>query len=391
MTKQRRTLNVIAGTQFGSEGKGHVTQQVINGYRTFAKATDGNPNHILSVRIGGPNAGHCVIDPDTGHKYALRTIPVGAIYNDTRQYIAPGSEVDLDVLESEIDELLSQGKVPHLTIDGSATWLTPKHIQDEKDSDLNARTGSTAKGIGAARADRIWRTALTIQQAHATDLEFAHRIETMRDKIRQANPNDGYLLIWSTEDPNYRGPFMPALYDDVDQENGWLHVVIEGTQGYGLGLHGQHYPQSTSNDTRAIDFMAMAGTNPWEYRHVSIVGVARTNPIRVAGNSGPLKGESTWEQLGQESERTTVTQKTRRVGEWDGPLVGRAVADGGVTAIALTMADKIIPEIHGIHGVYAFDDLPTDLQHLVTQVEIDANQQVFMVTTSEKTAIRISK
>ena len=57
--------------------------------------------------------------------------------------------------------------------------------------------------------------------------------------------------------------------------------------------------------------------------------VARTYPIRVAGNSGPLKNELTWEEISrrvgkQVMERTTVTNKIRRVGEWDEELLDNA-------------------------------------------------------------------
>ena len=58
--------------------------------------------------------------------------------------------------------------------------------------------------------------------------------------------------------------------------------------------------------------------------------VARTYPIRVAGNSGPLKNELTWEEISrrvgkQVVERTTVTNKIRRVGEWDEELLDNAI------------------------------------------------------------------
>ena len=66
----------------------------------------------------------------------------------------------------------------------------------------------------------------------------------------------------------------------------------------------------------------------------------RTLPIRVAGESGPLFAETTWEQLADESngyirpERTTVTNLIRRVGRWDSELAREAVqANGGVPTV----------------------------------------------------------
>jgi adenylosuccinate synthase len=92
----------------------------------------------------------------------------------------------------------------------------------------------------------------------------------------------------------------------------------------------------------------MAGIDPTRCS-VTITNwvVCRVFPIRVAGNSGPMKNERTWEELGLPLERTTVTQKVRRVGDWDLDLVKRAVqANGGHQAkVVITMLDQIIPEL----------------------------------------------
>jgi adenylosuccinate synthase len=131
-------------------------------------------------------------------------------------------------------------------------------------------------------------------------------------------------------------------------------AIVEGTQGYGLGLHAGRYPYCTSSDCRAIDFFAMAGINPWS-KSVSTTEiwlVCRTYPIRVAGNSGELHNETDWETLAALSggyikpERTTVTKKIRRVGGWDPMLVAEAVAANGgpdTVRIALTFLDYIDP------------------------------------------------
>lgn len=140
------------------------------------------------------------------------------------------------------------------------------------------------------------------------------------------------------------------------------HVVIEGTQGYGLGLHAGHYPQCTSSDCRAIDFMAMAGVSPWApwvgYDDLDVWVVMRTFPIRVAGNSGYLKNERTWEEVGQPEERTTVTNKVRRVGEWDADLAREAVlANGGENCkVAMMMVDYVFPELKGKWGKAELQD-----------------------------------
>ena len=367
-----RTLSTITGTQYGSEGKGHATDQ------TIRQALQ-NGQQVISVRVGGPNAGHCVIDPDNNHKYALRTIPVGAIH-DVDCYLAPGSEINLTVLENEINELHQNDRQIKLTIDNQATLLTKTHIQEEKNSDLTARTGSTASGVGAARAARLWRKAFNFHQA----LKNPHTQQAIERLNLIAEQNGGWVKVHNPE------PLQPTYWEHQTDQN--LHVVVEGTQGYWLGLHAGHYPQSTSNNARPIDFLAMAGLNPWEWDFYPI-GVTRTNPIRVAGNSGPLPGETNWDQLGQDAEYTTVTKKQRRVGTWDATATKLAMKRSGIARNVLTMADKVIPEIHGMQGPVTNEQLQNipELWELITKTEQDTGTPVWMVTTSENTALILEK
>ncbi len=173
-------------------------------------------------------------------------------------------------------------------------------------------------------------------------------------------------------------------------------VQVEGTQGYGLGLHTKYYPQTTSSDCRAIDFLAMAGMSPWWFDETEIWVVVRPYPIRVAGNSGPLSNETTWEALGLPEERTTVTKKIRRVGTWDRGLVRRAIEENGgygteylarrgdQVHLAFTMADQLDPEIAGRTE-------PTDITQKVAiflnLVRTDTGYTPELVTTSDRTVI----
>ncbi len=299
-------VTVVVGGQYGSEGKGAVC-----GYlgRTMGQRD-------LAVRVAGPNAGHTAYDKD-GRPWALRSLPVATVTSPNAQlHIAAGSEVDLDVLWSEIHDTEAAGfrTWSRLTIHPSATLLTAKHRAEETENGIVGRIGSTGKGIGAARADRIMRRVATVSEVKA----LAHFM---------SEPEQLDL-------------------DDI----GWC--VVEGTQGYGLGLHTTAYPQVTSSDCRAIDFLAMAGIVPWSLNvsRMQVIVVARTYPIRVAGNSGPLEGETTWADLGLPEERTTVTQKIRRVGGWDAALLRRAIeANGGGgwntdVQLAITMLDQRFPQ-----------------------------------------------
>lgn len=367
-------LLVVAGAQYGSEAKGHVVDQLSR--REMAG------DNVVVVRVAGPNAGHTVygdVCPDEcntgadhwsndrylGHPWRLRSVPVAAVSNpDADLVVAAGSEIDRSVLLGEVALLDQIGyKVSErLRIDAQATLLRPKHIDQEVRDGIQQRLGSTAKGIGAARSDRIWRYA----QLWGDQLDSDAQVDT-------------------------------AEYIRARLSQG-ATVIIEGTQGYGLGLHAGHYPQCTSSDCRAIDFLAMAGVSPW-WPEVTEFGVwlaARVRPIRVAGNSGPMKGETTWQDLHLPEEFTTVTKKVRRVGEWDGDLVRSAVnANGGAPTVrlALTMVDTLFDEVTNAEGLYEdyqrlneFGRVPL-LDNYIVNVEREVGAPVRMVATSPNTVL----
>lgn len=367
-------LIVVSGAQFGSEGKGAVVDHLTRPARAG--------NKVVVVRVAGPNAGHTVygvcpanckyaddhmFDSEwIGHPWKLRAVPVAAVSNRQAELVvAAGSEVDLDVLRDEIIALNNAGyEVSNrLVVDTQATVLEPHHIEAEQNSSLTARLGSTAKGIGASRSDRIWRTARVFGDVTSDWGDLSH--------------------------------FMPDTWQVL---NGYLNqgytVVIEGTQGYGLGLHAGLYPQCTSSDCRAVDFLAMAGLSPWSPNVGSFeVWLAtRVRPIRVAGNSGPLKGETTWQALKLPVERTTVTNKVRRVGEWDGELVRNAVsANGGspVVRLGLTMVDTMFPHLSSLNGEWweLSDEVREPVGTFLHQVRKETRADIGFIGTSPVTGL----
>jgi adenylosuccinate synthase len=332
-------LTCIVGGQYGSEGKGHVTAQLTN-------------DRDAVVRVAGPNAGHSAYDR-RGRLWKLRQIPVGAVWSTGPVVLAAGSEIDLEVLEQELTELDDAGYSisTRIHIDPQSTVIDDVHKASELG--LVKAVGSTGKGIGAARADRLMRTATIFEQLG----------------IDQSDSTSELLTGWLIKGGN---------------------VIVEGTQGYGLGLHAGHYPQCTSSDCRAIDMLAMAGISPWHpaVTEFEVVVVARAFPIRVAGNSGPMKGETSWEDLGLPKEHTTVTGKVRRVGEWDPDLVKQAVeANGGANCVvALTMVDQKFPQVAKATNAR---QISPEVMQFVRQVEEECGTRVGFLGTSPTTLVRL--
>lgn len=266
---------MVVGAQAGSEGKGGVTAKLHQWY-----------HYAAAVRIGGPNAGHTVVGRD-GKKYALRQLPVASVVDpECTLVIAAGSEIDTEVLFDEIYTLERDGYSvsPRLLIDSEATLITDA----DKQAESAIKTGTTGKGIGGARAARALR------------------------KAKLARDDRALLAPYITDTQAW---LRDRYWDGAD-------IMIEGTQGHHLGSHAGYYPYCTSGDCRAVDFLAGCGLPPIT---PLIFLVARTYPIRIAGNSGPLPHETTWEKVGVPPEYTTVTRKMRRVGGWSSGWVRDAV------------------------------------------------------------------
>lgn len=346
-----------------SEAKGAVCGHLLRSYR---------PVRTLAIRVGGPNAGHTIWSytdgvPDV--EWKLRHVPIAAVVDDSAQLaLAAGSEVNFDVLHEEMSALdragLLAGRKIH--VDPAATVLTAAHIEAETSDGLTARQGSTGKGIGAARAERIWRRAFTVGQlAEAGDtIHPVWRYIQLTDVAKVAR-----MALTHTDD---------------------TLVQVEGVQGYGLGLHTEYYPFTTSSDCRAIDFLSMVGISPWDSLlaeiEVEVWLVARVFPIRVAGNSGPLLKETTWEELGLPIEHTTVTKKVRRVGQWDGGLVKAAIAANGGRSclLALTMLDQLSPADVGATSWLALTEWA---QEWLADRQAELAMPVTLVTTGPHTAV----
>lgn len=302
-------ISVVVGGQFGSEGKGKVALAIARLHHAMAV-----------VRVGGTNSGHTVIRRD-GEVCAFRQLPAAAIDGGMIAVLPAGSYIDVSILLKEIEFLkLDPSRV---AISPYAKLILPEHKRWEAHSDLSAKIGSTQSGTGAAVLAAIARGApdFDLPTVHAKDAPSL-RIYT----------RDTTLLLRQILDMGHR-------------------VVIEGTQGFGLSvLHGADWPKATSRDTTAAAFVSESGLSPRDVDDVTVV--LRTYPIRVAGNSGPLPHETTWQTVSKRAalpgdfrELTTVTQKERRVAEFDPEIVVRAIAANNPSRIVLNHLDYIDPEV----------------------------------------------
>lgn len=341
----------LVGAQYGSEGKGAIAAKIAKDFHVHIRTGAPNAGHTYYMDCTHPAEAMVVINDDgQGHtewgcewcrnapdrttgvmpdgrvKVVARSVPVGASNPHASLVIGPGGMLDLELLTEEVEMLNSLGlRVSgRLLVDEKALVIDPTRHKDYEGGirgHAHAQIGSTGEGVGIARMAHLARNVL------GKDFAWS-KIDHAGDKhIRE-----------------FLAPLGITVIDTVPIVNSWIeagqNVLLEGTQGSGLSsVHGP-WPYCTSADANAGQLCTDAGISP--QRLNSVILVARTHPIRVAGNSGPLENEMTWEQLGVEPETTTVTKKVRRVGAWSDHLIHRAIMLNGPTVhFAITFMDYV--------------------------------------------------
>lgn len=284
-------VTLVIGGQFGSEGKGSVVSYLAR-----------SQHFDLAIRTGSPNAGHTFRYRDA--LYKMRQLPCTWFNGYTDMYIPPSAVINLEVLRSEIAIARSHGYRGQIWVHPLATVINAAAMAMENEATI--QTGTTHEGVGGARALRMLRKA---------KLARDYSIEGVR--IGE-----------------------PAMLGDI---------LVESTQGFGLSLD-VSYPHCTSSNLDTYRLLGEAGI-PYNSHSVRVVMVLRTFPIRIAGASGPLANETSWPALRAiygdhiPDEQTTVTKKTRRVGEFDFKLAKHAIDICRPTEVVLTFFDYIFPKI----------------------------------------------
>ncbi len=312
MDIQRPKAYLIIDGQWGSCGKG-----LLAGYLARQRKPD------LAVCNFGPNAGHTFIHG--GHKIVTRQLPSAVVHGNTNLLLGPGAVINPLVLLDEIGEHQCGHR---LMIHPNAAVVTKEDLDME--AEAMGSIASTKKGVGSAMARRLLR----VDMGHV-------RVASEHKDLRK------YVI--SHED--YRA--------EIDK----AHLIqIESAQGLELSLtHGISYPYCTSRDITPEAILNDVGV-PMRMLLETCV-VLRTLPIRVGnevsadgvivGTSGPVfpdMREMTWDEVSKIAgqtieERTTVTNKVRRVFSWSWAQYSRMLWHFGPCNIMLNFMNYMGPEV----------------------------------------------
>ena len=328
-------VTVVVGGQYGSEGKGKICAHL---------AISNDVDYM--VRCGGPNSGHTVYR--AGKRYELKQVPSGFVNPHTRLLIAAGALISPSIFMEELD--LCRLDRSRIGIDENAAVIEAADIATEENLDLRGRLGSTGSGVGAAVSRRV-----------------------LREKgFRRAKDHPDLA------------PYTTSVRSELSSAAKWdANIVVEGTQGFGLSLyHAEKWPYRTSRDTTAHSFLGEVGLG---VRDFEVIMAVRTFPIRVAGDSGPLERETTWEELRAFSrypypiaEYTTTTKRLRRVGFFDWGVIEDAITANSPTQIALHGADYIDFENKSVRS---YGNLTLSARAFVEEIENRVKVPVNLIGT----------
>ncbi len=341
-----RCVDVLVGGQYGSEGKGNIVAFLANEYDVL-------------VRVGGPNAGHTVATPKG--KKVHHQLPSGSGTSSAKILLGPGITLNVAKLLEEIAEFeIQPGR---LFIDPRASIIEPCDIEEEKGGVVGA-IASTGSGSGAAKARRI-----------------RHR-GSRSDKVRLARDVDELQA------------FLGATIDHLELAyRDGQSVLLEGTQGSALSLYHGDYPYVTSRDTNVAGCLAEAGISPSRVRRILMV--VRTTPIRVAdpdgdaGNtSGYLRHETSFDDISRKAgldgedvkaaEKTSTTNRKRRVGWFEWSTFRRACDLNAPTDIVLTFVDYLSAKNQEARR---FEQLQSDTIKFIEELERVAQAPVSLINT----------
>jgi adenylosuccinate synthase len=253
-TATKKPIIIVQGAQYGSEAKGMVAHALCT-LRAVKWA----------VRTGSINAGHTIWSG--GEKKVYQQLPVAADLK-INCVIGPGAYVHVPTLDSEMQR--SGLGYDNLLVDYNCGVHLDEYQEEARQAGRSMKIGATGKGCAEAILHKI------------KDRGVGDKPLLLREHLMGGQYESGVLFADTAR-------MLNDAYDRGDQ------ILIEGTQGTLLDLHTGPYPFVTSRQTTAAAWVTEAGLSPaLDYE---VILVARTFPIRVAGNSGPMPFEIDWPSL----------------------------------------------------------------------------------------------
>ena len=330
---------VIAGAQWGDEGKGKVTDY-------FTLKSDA----VIRVQ-GGNNAGHTVVIDE--EKYELHLLPSGILHEDKPALIGDGVVINPSVICDEILGMKKRGiSCKNLKISPRAHVIMPYHIALDEMREVKPgkfRIGTTKQGIGPVYADKAARFGIRIGDLldrGEFELKLRHALVEKNTILREVYGHPGcdpmrimdeYLgyaktLVEYVDDP------LPIVRNLLINKK---YLLVEGAQGALLDIDHGTYPYVTSSHPIAAGACLGTGISPGSIE--SVVGIVKAYLTRVGEGPFPTELEN---EIGENirqigGEYGVTTGRPRRVGWLDLVLLNYVNQINGFDEITLTKLDVL--------------------------------------------------
>ena len=331
---------VIAGAQWGDEGKGKIVDLLTERVQVVARYN------------GGHNAGHTVIVG--GRKFVLHLVPSGILHHGILCVIGNGVVIDPVAFERETAELRSAGVEvgDNLLISDRAHLILPHHrgleaLSEEQRGER--KIGTTLRGIGPAYEDKAGRRGVTAgdllrPQALPAKLAEArrHYEEVLRGASRTPDVDwDALVRELAAFGERHRARIKDvSLVLQHEMALGYS-VLFEGAQATLLDLDHGTYPFVTCSSASAGGAATGCGVPPT--RIDGVLGVAKAYCTRVG--TGPFPTESAGKEAEAMRERGgeygATTGRPRRCGWFDAVSVRYSVRLNGFDTLAMTKLDVL--------------------------------------------------
>jgi len=326
-------VTAVLGLQWGDEGKGKIVD-------VLCEQAD------LVVRCqGGANAGHTVVIE--GQKHVLHLVPSGILTEGIRCVIGDGVVIDLEVLEREIEHLVSAGidVWNRLAVSKRAHVVLPLHKRLERlheEARGKSRIGTTGRGIGPCYGDKATRLGIRFGDILDRNLDeklrLLCRVHDLGDEDLSAEAMLAYLERFGEMVNRIAADTHSILFDAMDKNR---RILLEGSQGFLLDIDHGTYPYVTSCNTGIHGLLSGSGIPP--SRVVRVIGVAKAYVTRVGAGPMPTEMEEPFQgQIRQRgAEYGATTGRPRRCGWLDLVALRYACRANGVTSLAITKLDTL--------------------------------------------------
>ena len=331
---------VIAGAQWGDEGKGKVVDLLTDKVQVVARYN------------GGHNAGHTILVGQ--ERFVLHLIPSGILHPGILNVMGNGMVIDPWALEKEIGELRARAVAidDNLVVSDRAHLILPHHRALEvmtEEMRGEKKIGTTLRGIGPAYEDKAGRRGVRVGDL-LRPADLPARLAEARRHYEQVCRGAGRPaeVDWERLAGDLAG-FGERLRPRVADTSLVLHremsrgysVLFEGAQATLLDVDHGTYPYVTSSSAGAGGVLTGLGVPA--SRIDGVIGIAKAYTTRVG--AGPLPSEigGALEQdlRDRGHEYGASTGRPRRCGWFDAVVVRYSMRVNGFDSVALTKLDVL--------------------------------------------------